>query len=93
MYCAVARLTAFCTLLFLMHFDFLQLQIDASVVSVLYENGDSEDLPTSDVLRDGLLSLGWVPGPRYSVPADSEPLPSPSPQAASAAGDQLIAAL
>ena len=54
------------------------LQVDASHVNVLYENGDTEELTTSEVLRDSLLSLGWVQ-PDY---------PScPSSEVASAAGE------
>ncbi|DBA85634.1 TPA: hypothetical protein ACH3X1_005211 [Trebouxia sp. C0004] len=59
------------------------IQIDSMTVSVLYENGDKEELATSEVLRDGLLSLGWV-RPEHLVPADSAFCPSPD--VASAAG-------
>ncbi|KAL0042832.1 hypothetical protein WJX79_001063 [Trebouxia sp. C0005] len=58
-------------------------QIDATTVSVLYENGDREDLATSEVLRDGLLSLGWVQ-PEHPISANSAFCPSPD--VASAAG-------
>lgn len=53
-------------------------------MSVLYENGDIEQLATHDIIRDGLLSLGWV-NPPGSPPADSDNCLSPG--AASAAGD------
>ncbi|KAA6421467.1 MAG: hypothetical protein FRX49_08411 [Trebouxia sp. A1-2] len=59
------------------------LAIDATTVSVLYENGDREDLATSEVLRDGLLSLGWVQ-PEHPISANSAFCPSPD--VASAAG-------
>lgn len=62
------------------------LQIDSSNVSVLYETGDSEELATHDVIRDGLLSLGWL-DPQRSFPADSDNQLSSG--AASAAGDSL----
>ena len=63
------------------------LQIDASNVSVLYDNGEVEDLATHDVIRDGLLSLGWV-NAQGSPPSDyGNQL---SPEAASAAGDLLL---
>lgn len=58
-------------------------QIDSMTVSVLYGNGDKEELATGEVLRDGLLSLGWVQ-PEHPVPADSAFCPSPD--VASAAG-------
>lgn len=29
-------------------------------VSVEYDNGDKEVLSTTEVLRDGILSLGWM---------------------------------
>ncbi len=64
------------------------LQIDSTTVSVLYENGDKEELATGEVLRDGLLSLGWVQ-PEHPVPADSASCPSPD--VASAAGTPLLA--
>lgn len=61
----------------------LLLQVDSCSVNVLYENGDSEQLATSEVLRDGLLSLGWVQ-PEPWMPADSASCPSS--EVASAAG-------
>lgn len=60
------------------------LQVDSSSVSVLYENGDSEELATSEVLRDRLLSLGWI-SPLCARPAESDPCASS--EAASAAGE------
>ena len=54
---------------------------------MLYENGDSEELATHDVIRDGLLSLGWL-DPQRSLPADSDNQLSSG--AASAAGDGLV---
>ena len=59
------------------------MQIDSIAVSVLYENGDREDLSTTEAVRDGLLSLGWVQ-PQPPTPADSGSYPSPD--VASAAG-------
>lgn len=56
---------------------------------MLYENGDSEELSTHDVIRDGLLSLGWL-DPLQALPADSDSHPSPG--AASAAGDHHLSA-
>lgn len=54
---------------------------------MLYENGDSEELATLDVIRDGLLSLGWL-DPKRSLPADSDNQLSSG--AASAAGDSIV---
>ena len=54
---------------------------------MLYENGDSEDLATQDVIREGLLSLGGL-DPQRSLPADSDNQLSSG--AASAAGDGLV---
>ncbi len=65
-----------------------RLQIDSTAVSVLYENGDKEELATGEVVRDGLLSLGWVQ-PEHPVPADSASCPSPN--VASAAGTPFLA--
>ena len=61
--------------------------MDSSSMSVLYENGDSEELATHDVIRDGLLSLGWL-DPLRSLPADSGNQLSSG--AASAAGERLL---
>ena len=36
------------------------LQFDSTSISVEYDGGESETLCTSKVLRDGILSLGWV---------------------------------
>lgn len=60
-------------------------QIDSNNVNVLYESGEVEDLATHDVIRDGLLSLGWV-NPQGSPPYGSQL----SPEAASAAGDRTF---
>lgn len=50
-------------------------------MSVVYENGDTEEVAIGEVLRDGLLSLGWV---QPECPS------CPSSEVASAAGKGTI---
>ena len=47
-------------------------QVDSITISVEYDNGDREVLSTTEVLRDGILSLGWV-NTRASSESPSDP--------------------
>ena len=34
-------------------------QVNAQVCCVAYDTGETEELPVDDVIRDGIMSLGW----------------------------------
>ena len=34
-------------------------QVNAQTCAVAYDTGETEELPVDDVIRDGIMSLGW----------------------------------
>ncbi len=37
----------------------LRAQVNAQTCCVAYDTGETEELPVDDVIRDGIMSLGW----------------------------------
>lgn len=36
-------------------------QLNSKQCQVVYETGETEDLCTDELIRDGIMSVGWVP--------------------------------
>ncbi len=58
-------------------------QLNSKQCQVVYETGETEELQVDELIRDGIMSLGWVPAPGPGRPdsagelsvAGTQPLP------------------
>lgn len=37
------------------------MQLNSKQCQIVYETGETEDLQVDEVIRDGIMSVGWVP--------------------------------
>lgn len=57
-------------------------QLNSKQCQVVYETGETEELQVDELIRDGIMSLGWVPAPGPARPDSAGQL--------SVAGVQLL---
>ena len=43
-------------------------QLNSKQCQVVYETGETEELQVDELIRDGIMSLGWVPAPSPARP-------------------------
>ena len=46
-------------------------QLNSKQCQVVYETGETEDLQVDELIRDGIMSLGWLPVPGGGPRPDS----------------------